>query len=221
MPTLRRLAVERLMGYHRFLAETRGRVVSGTVTSDEIAAALDLDATQVRKDLGAIGIRGRGRIGYDIDHVIGGIRTALGFDRTHLAVLVGAGHLGRALSSYRGFARYGLRIAAAFDTDPDKVGQSLGGQAIRHTRGLRGFVRHHGIRLAILATPAEVSQKIADRLTSAGIEAIWNFAPLRLTVPQGVCVHNEHISVGLSELTHHLTERDRVRSGARPGPHPS
>jgi len=201
-----RLVLERLMRYHRFLAETRARKAPPTVTSAEIAKALDIDPTQVRKDLGAIGLRGTGRVGFDAGDVVHRIREYLAFDRTHLAILVGAGHLGGALMAYTGFARYGLRVVAAFDADQSKTGQVIAGCTVRSTKGMRAFIQRHRIRLAVLATPASVSQKVADRLVAAGITAIWNFSPIRLTVPHGVFVRNEHISLGLAELAFHLRD---------------
>jgi redox-sensing transcriptional repressor len=204
---LRRLVLERLMRYHRYLTETRDADAPEAVTSAEIAEALDIDPTQVRKDLGSVGVRGQGRVGFDAGEAVHAIRRALAFDQIHLAVVVGTGHLGGALMAYHGFARYGLRIAAAFDNDDEKVGREVAGCAgcvVRHTRGMGAFIKRHKIKLAILTTPAPVSQKIADRLVAAGVTAIWNFSPTRLTVPEGVFVRNEHISLGLSELAYHL-----------------
>jgi redox-sensing transcriptional repressor len=201
-----RLVLERLMRYHRFLTEGRGRGAPATVTSAEIASALDIDPTQVRKDLGAIGLRGTGRVGFGAADVVHGIRKVLAFDRTHLAVLVGAGHLGAALLAYVGFARYGLRIVAAFDNDEERTGQEIAGCTIRHARGMRAFIQRHRIRLAILTVPAAAAQKVADRLVAAGISAIWNFSPTPLVVPEHVFVRHEHISLGLSELAFHLKD---------------
>jgi redox-sensing transcriptional repressor len=203
---LRPLVLERLMLYHRFLSGRASRKAPSTVTSAQIAEALDVDPTQVRKDLGSIGLRGRGRVGFETTAVVDTIRQVLGFDRTHLAVLVGVGHLGGALIAYRGFARYGLRIVAAFDSDASKTGQELAGCPIRHTRGMTAFIKRHQIHLAIVSTPAEAAQKVADRLVAAGIRAIWNFAPTRLTVPEGICVRDEHISLGFSQLTYRLSD---------------
>ncbi len=210
MRHLRRLVLERLMRYHRYLTESRGRDAPEAVTSAEMAEALDIDPTQVRKDLGSVGLRGQGRVGFRADDVVHAIRHALAFDQIHLAIVVGAGHLGGALMAYPGFARYGLRIVAAFDNDKDKVGQEMAGCSgcvVRHSRGMKAFVTRHKIRLAILATPASVSQKVADRLVDAGVTAIWNFSPTRLTVPEGVFVRNEHISLGMAELAYHLAGR--------------
>jgi len=192
------------MRYHRFLTEGRGRTPPSNVTSAEIARALEIDPTQVRKDLGSIGVRGTGRVGFDAEDVVRAVRKVLSFDEVHPAILVGSGHLGGALTAYAGFARYGLVIRAAFDNDKEKTGHPIACCAVRHTRGMRAFIRREKIRLAILTVPASVAQDVTNRLVDAGIKAIWNFSPTHLTVPPGVFVRNEHISLGLSEITFRL-----------------
>jgi redox-sensing transcriptional repressor len=204
MPRLRRLVLERLMRYYRFLAEGRGRNPPANVTSAEIADALDVDPTQVRKDLGAIGLVGLGRVGFDACEVCRAIRVSLGFDRPYRAVLVGAGHLGSALMAYARFSQWGLQFAAAFDTDRRKIGHHVAGCRVQSVRSLAPYVERHGIRMAILTTPVDVAQRMTDRLVAAGVRAIWNFTPTRLTVPADVFVRNEHISLGLSELAYYL-----------------
>ena len=213
MERLRRVVAERLMRYLRFLTEWTAKEAVPVVTSAQIAEALDLDPTQVRKDFSAIGLLGIGRVGFDACEACGAIRMALGFDQKHDAVLVGAGHLGTALLAYSGFARYGLNIVAAFDRDKSRVGRKIAGCPVKATRAMKPFIRRHGIQLAILTTPVEVAQELADRLVSAGVVAIWNFTPSHLRVPPGVLVRNEHISLGLSEIAHFLK---RVREGGAP-----
>jgi redox-sensing transcriptional repressor len=208
---LRKVVLERLMRYHRFLSELTARKPVQTVTSAQIAEALDIDPTQVRKDFSAIGVLGMGRVGFDVCEVCRAIRVALGFNQRYDAVLVGTGHLGGALLAYSGFARYGLHIVAAFDNDKRRIGSRIAGCTVKSTKALKPFIRSREIRLAILTTPAEVSQKLADRLVSAGVKAIWNFTPSRLAVPPGVLVRHEHISVGLSEIAYHLKQQ-AVRS---------
>ncbi len=156
----------------------------------------------------AIGLVGIGRVGFDILAVCRAIRVVLGFDREYEAVLVGTGHLGTALAEYSGFARYGLRIVAAFDNDQNRVGGEIAGCKIRSTMLMKSCIRKGNIRLAILTTPAEASQGLADRLVSAGVKAIWNFSPTRLTVPSDVLVRNEHISIGLSQIAYHLKQME-------------
>jgi len=203
---LRRLVLERLMRYYRFLAESTAGKPLQTVTSAQIAEALDIDPTQVRKDFGAIGLLGIGRVGFEVCEICRAIRVALGFERRYEAVLIGTGHLGGALLAYTGFERYGLHIVAAFDNDKRRVGRKIAGCTIKPTSAMKLFINRRQIRLAILATPGEVSQKLTDRLVSAGVEAIWNFTPIRLTVPSGVLVRDEHISVGLSEIAYRLRQ---------------
>lgn len=204
MGRLRRVVLERLMRYYRWLTESSFRKPLKTVTSAQIAEALDVDPTQVRKDFGAIGLLGMGRVGFEVCEVCRGIRHVLGFDRTYEAVLIGAGHLGSALMAYENFARYGLEIVAVFDNDPRKIGGKVAGRTVQSMRSLKPFIRKHEIRLAILTTPADVSQKLVDRVVSAGVKAIWNFTPTQVAVPPDVLVRNEHISLGLSEIAYHL-----------------
>ena len=201
---LKRVVLERLMRYHRFLSQITASKPIQTITSAQIAEALDIDPTQVRKDFGAIGLVGIGRVGYQVEDVCCAVRTIMGFDNENPAVLIGVGQLGGALLTYPGFQKYGLSITAVFDSDPGKVGRRKAGHTIRSIRSLKPFIRQHGIRLAILCTPVEVSQIIADRLVSVGIKAIWNFTPTDLSVPSDVLVREEHISLGLSEIAYHL-----------------
>jgi redox-sensing transcriptional repressor len=203
---LKRVVLERLMRYYRFLSEPTARKPTQTVTSAQIAQAEDVDPTQVRKDFRAIGLLGMGHVGFDVCEVCRAIRVALGFDQQYEAVLIGAGHLGTALLAYKGFAKYGLRIVAAFDDDPSKIDGVIAGCTIKPTSAMTAFIQQRQIPLAILTTPAEVSQELADRLASAGVKAIWNFTPARLTAPAGVLVRNEHISIGLSEIAQHLKQ---------------
>lgn len=203
---LRRVVLERLMRYYRWLTESSSKRPMKTVTSSQIAEALDIDPTQVRKDFGGIGILGMGRVGFEVCEVCRGIRHVLGFDQPFEAVLIGAGHLGSALAAYTNFDRYGLKIVAVFDNDPEKIGSQVACCPVRSTRALKPYIRKHDIRVAVLTTPADVAQRLVDRVVSAGVKAIWNFAPTRVTVPPDVLVRNEHISLGLSEIAYHLTQ---------------
>jgi redox-sensing transcriptional repressor len=225
MAHLSQLALERLMRYYLLLSESPIRGQGRTITSGRIAQALDIDPTQVRKDFGAIGLLGKGRVGFDLDDICRGIQQELGFNRRHDAVLVGAGHLGSAILAYRRFTRYGLHFVAAFDTDPHKIGRRINGCLVRPMRALTTFVRSHQVPLAVVTTPAHAAQRVIDRLAHAGVLVIWNFAPAHPVTPPGLLVRNEHISLGLSEITHHLRRhrgppppvvaRRRARNGTK------
>lgn len=213
MERLKRLVLERLMRYYRFLVESSARKSVHAVTSAEIADALDIDATQVRKDLAAIGLLGMGHVGFDVCEVCRAIRVVLGFDERQEAVLIGAGHLGGALLAYPGFAKYGLYIVAAFDNDKRRIGERIAGCKIRAVSTMTPFIQKRKIRLAVLTTPVDVSQRLTDGLVSAGVKAIWNFTPTRLTVPSDVLVRSEHISTGLSEIAYHLKQKSSPEAG--------
>lgn len=209
---LRTRPLERLMRYYRFVSEQHspGACESQTrhparhVTSAQIAEALDVDPTQVRKDLGAIGLVGLGRVGYDVCEVCRTIRSLLRFDRRYDAVLIGAGHLGGALLAYRGFAVYGLHVVAAFDNSPAKIGSRVAGFVVRPMRALKPYLQGRRVPLAIIAVPAAAAQKVADRLVALGVEAIWNFSPATIAVPHRVLVRNEHMSLGLAVIANRL-----------------
>ncbi|MEJ2187221.1 MAG: redox-sensing transcriptional repressor Rex [Gemmatimonadota bacterium] len=227
MARLRRVVLERLIRYYRYLAELYARQPLETITSAKLGAALDVDASQVRKDFGAVGLSGVSRVGYQVCEVCRTIRSALGFDRPYTAVLVGVGHLGNALLNYTGFDRYGLTIVGAFDGEREKVGRDVGGHTIQSVHQLKAFVEANGIDVAILTTPVEVAQGLADLVVAAGVKTIWNFTPTRLSVPKDVLARNEHISMGLAQIAYHLksargdrpakTAVDDAQEGCCPG----
>ncbi|MEX0892645.1 MAG: redox-sensing transcriptional repressor Rex [Gemmatimonadota bacterium] len=216
MTTLSRRVLERLMRYLRYVDQTAAREPITRIPSTQIAAALEIDATQVRKDFAAIGLVGSGRVGFDVWEVRYAIRAVLGFDRRNEAVLIGAGHLGGALLAYTGFATYGLYIVAAFDNDAARVGTPLGGCTVRAMKGLVPFIRTRMVPMAIITTPVAAAQEVADQVIHAGIRAIWNFAGAEIAVPPGVVVRQEHISLGLAELGYHLGRQGPVLHGVRP-----
>ena len=194
------------MRYYRLLSEWAANEPVQTVTSARIGQALDIDPTQVRKDLRAIGLLGMGRVGFDACEVCRAIRNACGFDQRYEAVLIGAGHLGGALLAYSGFAKYGLHIVAAFDSDKRRIGKRIAGHVIRPMRAMKSTIERREIRLAILTTPVEVSQQVTNSLVAAGVDVIWNFTPAELCVPNGVLVRHEHISKGLSHIAYRLKQ---------------
>ncbi len=204
MEPLRKVVLERLIRYYRYLLRMAVNKSNDTITSAQLGSALNIDPTQVRKDFGAIGLMGISRVGYEVCEVCRAIRLVFGFDRPYQAVVVGSGHLGQAILNYPGFARYGLQIVAAFDSDTEKIGTEVAGLRVQPIRSLKPYVRKHGVRMAILTTPVTVSQVITDRLVSAGVKAIWNFSPTPLSAPEDVLIRNEYISVGLAQVAYHL-----------------
>ncbi|HHN74362.1 MAG TPA: redox-sensing transcriptional repressor Rex [Acidobacteria bacterium] len=199
----KRALVERLVRYLHFVRPIRGS--EQAVSSARLAEHAGVDESQVRKDLAAIAVRGRPRVGFRAREIRVAIETSLGLDQSYRAVVVGAGRLGSALIAYPGFARYGLEVAALIDVDPLKIGTSIGGVAVYPVERLGEVVREEGIRLGILTVPPAAAAEMARRLACAGVEAIWNFASAGLDLPEEVYVRHEHLSVGLAELAYRLS----------------
>jgi redox-sensing transcriptional repressor len=175
-----------------------------------IGRDLSLIPVQVRKDLQYTGIIGKPKTGYSISALILAIETFLGWNNINEAFLVGAGNLGTALLGHERFSKFGMRIVAAFDTDPAKIGQWIHDKAVLPLEQLSDLAPRMSIHLGIITTPAEVAQAVADEMVKGGIQAIWNFAPVKLRVPEHIVVHNEDLYNSLASLSWKLARRFRV-----------
>jgi redox-sensing transcriptional repressor len=199
-------AVRRLSHYLRFLDEFEAAAMR-TVSSDDLAERGGITSAQVRKDLSHFGSFGKRGTGYPVGALRERIVEILGLGRTWRVALVGAGKLGAALFHYGGFRRQGFEVVAAFDTDPSKIGRRWGEIAIDDVADLARVVRKREIEIAIITTPAEAAQEVADALVSAGIEAILNFAPRKLIVPPEVTLRDVSLTIELESLTFALTHK--------------
>jgi redox-sensing transcriptional repressor len=189
-----------------------------TVSCTDIGLDLDLDPTQVRKDLESVGVVGRPRIGYVLAGIIEGLEQFLGWKNLNDAFLAGAGSMGSALLGYRKFEQCGLKIVAAFDLDPSKVGTSIHGKHVLPLDKLSDLARRMHILIGIITVPAAEAQAVADLMVAGGIRAIWNFAPIRLRVPEPVIVHNEDLYCSLASLSQKLSkslQADAPKRGRR------
>ena len=197
---------ERLPRYFRYIAE-RKEAGQLTVSSDEIGVALNLDPAQVRKDLSMVWGKGRPGVGYEIQPLFRRLEDFLGTRTEKEAVLVGAGKLGTALACYAGFERYGLKITAVFDNDPDKIGTDLCGIPVYRDLDLESYLVTHPVLMGIIAVPAEAAQKVAEKMALSGVLAIWNFAPKVLKIAGNIIVRNEDLGADLAVLAYHLTHQ--------------
>ncbi|HEX2922439.1 MAG TPA: redox-sensing transcriptional repressor Rex [Chloroflexota bacterium] len=197
-------SLNRLPLYYRYLLEAREQRLT-VVSSEMLGDAAGVPAAQVRKDLGYLGEFGRPGIGYDVIEMQRRLGELLGLVKEKEVIVVGAGRLGSAISSYQGFATYGLRIAALFDSSPARIGSKVGGLSVVSMDDLNEYVSEHGIQMAILAVPASAAPKVAEQLVAAGIKAILNFAPVKLEVPAGVMVSNEDLAARLATLSFRMT----------------
>lgn len=193
-------AVRRLSLYLRQL-EAFKRQDQHTVSSKQLGESLTLTDAQVRKDLAYFGQFGHPGIGYRVDDLIARVKHILGTDKIWNVLLIGAGNLGRALMAYKGFENKGFRIVAVFDSDPAKVNTRRGAFLIQPLCELQATIQRLGIRLAIIAVPGDSAQAVADQLVAAGIQGIFNFAPVSLTVPPHVGVSAVDLAVQLEQLS--------------------
>ena len=177
------------------------------VSCADLARALGLDPTQVRKDIEMTGIVGKPRVGYPLGELVLWIENFLGWNRPKHAVIAGAGSLGSALLGYGKFGSHGLKIVAAFDVDPQKIGQQIHGRDVQPLTLLPEYVRQARTLVGVIATPAAAAQSVADLMIAGGIRAIWNFAPAHVQVPAGVILQNEDFYHSLASLSFKLETR--------------
>ncbi|MGH8929274.1 MAG: redox-sensing transcriptional repressor Rex [Egibacteraceae bacterium] len=193
-------SIGRLPLYLRALVDMAERDTH-TVSSETLAAASGVNSAKIRKDLSYLGSYGTRGVGYDVEYLIHQISRELGLTQDWSVVIVGIGHLGKALANYSGFAERGFRIASLLDADPSKVGQVFGGVTVTHIDEVERIVKEEEVSIAILAVPAAVAQEACDRLCSAGITSIMNFAPVVLQVPPGVSLRKVDLSIELQILS--------------------
>ena len=207
--------VRRLSHYYRVLEEVEaegGRLIS----SHRLAEREGITSAQVRKDLSTFGSFGRRGLGYSVAHLREEIRSILGLDRRWRVAVVGAGNIGSALLAYRGFARQGFDVVAAFDRDPARVGERLGDLVVHDVSLLPSLAPELRLDMGVIATPVRAAQEVADLLVKAGVRGILNFAPRKLFVPAPVTLRTVDMTVELESLSFALVQRRRVRRrGAR------
>lgn len=203
-PTLRRLPW--YLSNVKLLKQKGEHFVSSTQISKEI----NIDASQIAKDLSYVKISGRTRVGYEVDTLIDVLEDFLGFTNLHKAFLFGAGSLGGALLRDSGLRHFGLEVVAAFDVNPALVGSSLGGIPIFHSREFEQKMQEYDVQIGILTVPIEIAQQTTDQMVAGGIKAVWNFTPFRIRVPEYIVVQNTslyaHLAVMFNRLNCNETE---------------
>jgi redox-sensing transcriptional repressor len=191
--------VQRLPIYLDHLKNIAGK--SEYISATALAQALGFGEVQVRKDLASVSSSGKPKIGYNVEALAAQIEKYLGYNHTNNAIIIGAGKLGRALISYDGFSRYGLNIVAAFDISSDLIGTEEGGKPIYGMPMLNAFCEKERVHIGIITVPAAYAQDAADALVDAGIQAIWNFAPTHLDLPERIILKNENMASSLAVLS--------------------
>ena len=174
------------------------------ISSKQIAQLLNIDDSQVRKDISMLNNSGKGRVGYIVKELKSSIEKTLGFKKTKNAFIIGAGNLGTALANYDNFTDYGLNIVALFDNDTRKIGKTINNKLIFDIAKLENLSLKTGVDIAILTVPRAYAQSIADKLVKSNIKYIWNFTPSVLSVPEDVQVWNENLMGIFLQFTYNI-----------------
>jgi redox-sensing transcriptional repressor len=199
-PTLRRLPW--YLAYVNMLRTQKIEYVSST----QISRKINVDASQIAKDLSYVDISGRTRVGYEVDLLIQVLEDFLGFTNLHKAYLFGVGSLGGALLRDSGLSHFGLQIVGAFDINPNLVGTTVEGIPIYHTDEFEERRAKDGVKIGVLTVPINIAQDITDKMVAGGIQAVWNFTPFRIRVPETIVVQNTSLYAHLAVMFNRLNE---------------
>jgi len=197
------IVIGRLPIYLRALS--RLAVEGQEVTSShELGRRLGISSAQIRKDLSHFGGFGKQGTGYQISYLVDQLRQVLKVDQEWEVAVIGAGDLGTALLHYKGFADRGFRIACVFDNSPQKIGKKIGDYVVRPMDDMQKVIQERGIKIAMIAVPADKAQEVANTLIEVGIRAILNYAPMTLNVPADVKVQYIDPVIQMQRMTFYL-----------------
>ncbi len=197
------VVIERLPVYLRVLNRLQHDGHS-VISSQELGQELEETPAQIRKDLSYFGRFGKQGHGYSVQRLIDELRKILGLERRWRMVLVGAGQLGRAIASYRGFGPQGFDLVEVFDVSPLLIGTIVAGLEVQNVDMLDQQLRKNPVEIGIVAVPAEHAQSVIDMLVRAGVSAILNYAPRAVQVPENVHVRQVDPAAALQSMTYYL-----------------
>jgi len=197
--------IDRLPLYFRTLQLVEEEKTS-IISSDELGKRLDITPEQIRKDLATFGQFGRKGIGYDVHELKNKISNILGLHNKWRLAIVGVGHLGGALANYVNFASLGFSVVALFDKDKKIIGTEVNGIKVNAVSAMKRIIRERAVDIGVITVPATEAQEVADKLIDVGVNGIWNFAPIKLSVPSEIPLVNEDLSIGLSALSYHMSQ---------------
>ncbi len=196
--------IKRLPRYFRYLREL---IREGTmrISSGELAARMNVTASQIRQDLNCFGGFGQQGYGYNVQYLYTKISELLGVGEGYSAVIVGTGNLGRALIRNSMFEKRGVDVIAAFDVDPQQIGRVIADVQVRPMSEIEGFCRKHAVDIAVLTLPKEVAAEVAHTLARAGVRAFWNFTSAEIQGLESACtVETVHLGDSLMALCYRL-----------------
>ena len=197
--------IRRLPRYRRYLNELRKKGVD-KISSNEFSHLTGYTASQIRQDLNNFGGFGQQGYGYSVEGLYNEISAILGLDRGYRMVVVGAGNLGRAIVNHTYYYKTGFIVVGIFEVEPDLIGTSINGIEVMDYENIVDFVEEEDIDIGVICTSKNAAQEVADKLCFAGVEGLWNFAPVDIETPAHVAVENVHISDSLHSLAYHMNK---------------
>ncbi len=203
--------ISRLPRYFRYLGELKDRGIT-RISSQELSDIMKVTASQIRQDFNNFGGFGQQGYGYNVEYLYDEIGKILGLGKEHTLIIIGAGHLGQALSGYNNFFNRGFIFKGAFDLNPELHGKKIRDIEIRPVEEIEKFVRDNKIEIAVLTIPKDQAVPMADKLVKCGIKAIWNFAHVDLELPDYVQVENVHLSDSLMKLSYSIERYEKAHN---------
>lgn len=199
--------IRRLPRYYRYLSELmESNIVR--ISSKELSERMHVTASQIRQDFNNFGGFGQQGYGYNVEYLYTEIGKVLGLERVHNVIIIGAGNVGKAIANYPDFKKRGFVFKAIFDIDKSLEGKKIGECTVQPMEALEEYVRENDVEIAALTVPKSVAPQVANKLVDMGVNAIWNFAPTDLNMPEGVLVENVHLAESLMRLSYRIKERE-------------
>ncbi len=198
--------IRRLPKYYRYLSELKNKDIK-RISSYELSKLTGFTASQIRQDFNNFGGFGQQGYGYNIEELHRQLAAIIGIDRQHDGIIIGAGNLGQSIANYKNFGEMGLNVVAIFEKNPRLIGYTIREIPILDIYEIDEFCRGKNIEIAVITTPKEEAQAVADKAVSLGIESIWNFAPVDLKTSENIVVENIHLSESLLALMFMLNNK--------------
>ena len=199
--------IRRLPRYRRYLKELQKKGVD-KISSNEFSSLIGYTASQIRQDLNNFGGFGQQGYGYNVEGLYNEISAILGMDKQYRMIIIGAGNLGQAIANHTHYYKAGFVVCGIFDINPRLIGLKINDIEVMDYENVTDYVKDNQVNIGIICTTKDSAQDVADKLCSAGVSGLWNFAPVDLQVPKHVAVENVHLSDSLHSLAYHMNRNE-------------